>query len=156
MAFPILWAAIKASNPKLRDRRRSEISRRPLSPDQNHGFGVSHHSFSRYDVGGKELYEMPAEGQAPQSPDLAYGSWVSWTKSELFSKQIRLTTNLRASSAPGACPAPSLLWCGGRGSKNQKFSLPFFFSSAGGVEGTDKKWKGNFWFCVAASGYEMS
>ena len=46
----------------------------------------------------------------------------------------------RASSAP----------CG-RGSKNQKFSLPFFFSSAGGVGGADKKWKGNFWFCFAAS-----
>ena len=45
----------------------------------------------------------------------------------------------RASSAPF-----------GRGSKNQKFSLPFFFSSAGGVGGADKKWKGNFWFCFAA------
>src|SRR3989338_11695647 len=46
----------------------------------------------------------------------------------------------RASSAPF-----------GRGSKNQKFSLSFFFSSAGGVGGADKKWKGKFWFCVAAS-----
>ncbi|OGI71026.1 hypothetical protein A2643_01160 [Candidatus Nomurabacteria bacterium RIFCSPHIGHO2_01_FULL_39_220] len=44
---------------------------------------------------------------------------------------------LRASSAPF-----------GRGSKNQKFSLPFFFSSAGGVGGADKKWKGNFWFLL--------
>jgi DNA-binding XRE family transcriptional regulator len=47
---------------------------------------------------------------------------------------------MRASSAP----------CG-RGSKNQKFSLPFLFSSAGGVGGADKKWKGNFWFCFAVS-----
>ena len=39
----------------------------------------------------------------------------------------------------------------GRGSKNQKFSLPFFFPSAGGVGGADKKWKGNFWFCFVAS-----
>ena len=38
-------------------------------------------------------------------------------------------SNLRASSAPF-----------GRGSKNQKFSLPFFLSSAGGVGGADKKW----------------
>jgi DNA-binding XRE family transcriptional regulator len=45
---------------------------------------------------------------------------------------------MRASSAPF-----------GRGSKNQKFSLPFLFSSAGGVGGADKKWKGNFWFCFA-------
>jgi len=52
---------------------------------------------------------------------------------------------LRASSAP----------CG-RGSKNQKFSLPFFFSSAGGVGGADKKWKGNFWFCFAVSDYKMN
>ena len=52
---------------------------------------------------------------------------------------------MRASSAP----------CG-RGSKNQKFSLPFFFSSAGGVGGADKKWKGNFWFCFAATDYEMN
>ena len=52
---------------------------------------------------------------------------------------------LRASSAP----------CG-RGSKDQKFSLPFFFSSAGGVGGADKKWKGNFWFCFAVSDYEKS
>ena len=36
---------------------------------------------------------------------------------------------------PRASPAPY-----GRGSKNQKFSLPFFFSSAGGVGGADKKW----------------
>src|SRR3989344_3212785 len=41
----------------------------------------------------------------------------------------------------------------GRGSKTQKFSLPFFFSSAGGVGGADKKWKGNFWFCFAGSIY---
>src|SRR3989338_8838074 len=52
---------------------------------------------------------------------------------------------LRASSAPF-----------GRGSKNQKFSLPFFFSSAGGVGGADKKWKGNFWFCFAVSVSEKS
>jgi len=46
---------------------------------------------------------------------------------------------MRASSAP----------CG-RGSKNQKFSLPFFFRlSAVGVWGADKKWKRNFWFCFA-------
>ena len=32
--------------------------------------------------------------------------------------------------------------------QNQKFSLPFFFSSAGGVGGADKKWKGNFWFLL--------
>ena len=51
-------------------------------------------------------------------------------------------SNLRASSAP----------CG-RGSKNQKFSLPFLFSSAGGVGGADKKWKGNFWFCFAVTIY---
>ena len=58
---------------------------------------------------------------------------VSWTKSELFSKTIRARTNLRASSAPF-----------GRGSKNQKFSLPFFFSSAGGVGGADKKMERKF------------
>jgi hypothetical protein len=52
---------------------------------------------------------------------------------------------MRTSSAP----------CG-RGSKNQKFSLPFFFSSAGGVGGADKKWKGNFWFCFAVSDYKMN
>ena len=58
---------------------------------------------------------------------------------------------MRASSAP----------CG-RGSKNQKFSLPFLFSSClpagrrAGVGGADKKWKGNFWFCFAASDYEMN
>ena len=52
---------------------------------------------------------------------------------------------MRASSAP----------CG-RGSKNQQFSLPFFFSSAGGVGGADKKWKGNFWFCFAVSDYKMN
>ena len=40
--------------------------------------------------------------------------------------------------------------------KNQKISLPFFFSSAGGVGGADKKWKGNFWFCFAASVSEKS
>jgi len=50
-----------------------------------------------------------------------------------------MPTNLRASSAPY-----------GRG-QTQKFSLPFFFSSAGGVGGADKKWKGNFWFCFVAS-----
>src|SRR3989344_3264111 len=44
----------------------------------------------------------------------------------------------------------------GRGSKNQKFSLPFFFSSAGGVGGADKKWKRNFWFCFAVSDYKIS
>ena len=38
-----------------------------------------------------------------------------------------------------------------RAGKIQKFSLPFFFSSAGGVGGADKKWKGNFWFCFAVS-----
>ena len=54
-------------------------------------------------------------------------------------------TNLRASSAP----------CG-RGSKPQKFSFPFLFSSAGGVGGADKKWKGNFWFCFATSDYKMN
>src|SRR3989338_7601269 len=32
--------------------------------------------------------------------------------------------------------------------QNQKFSLPFLFSSAGGVGGADKKWKGNFWFLL--------
>ena len=52
---------------------------------------------------------------------------------------------MRASSAPF-----------GRGGKNQKFSLPFFFSSAGGVGGADKKWKGNFWFCFAVSDYKMN
>ena len=29
-----------------------------------------------------------------------------------------------------------------------KISLPFLFSSAGGVGGADKKWKGNFWFLL--------
>jgi len=48
-------------------------------------------------------------------------------------------TNLRASSAPF-----------GRG-QNPKIFLPFLFNSAGGVGGADKKWKGNFWFCFAAS-----
>ncbi|MCR4263723.1 MAG: hypothetical protein NUV98_03340, partial [Candidatus Roizmanbacteria bacterium] len=38
----------------------------------------------------------------------------------------------------------------------QKFSLPFLFSSAGGVGGADKKWKGNFWFCFAVSVSEKS
>src|SRR3989338_2570374 len=52
---------------------------------------------------------------------------------------------LRPSSAPFGC-----------GSKNQKFSLPFFFSSAGGGGGADKKWKGNFWFCFAASKFSLS
>jgi len=47
---------------------------------------------------------------------------------------------MRASSAPF-----------GRGSKNQKFSFLSFRFSAGGVGGADKKWKGNFWFCFAAS-----
>jgi len=37
----------------------------------------------------------------------------------------------------------------------QKFSLPFFFSSAGGVGGADKKWKGNFWFCFATITLEL-
>jgi len=55
-----------------------------------------------------------------------------------------MPTNLRASSAPY-----------GRG-QTQKFSLPFLFSSAGGVGGADKKWKGNFWFCFAASDYKMN
>ncbi|OHB07501.1 MAG: hypothetical protein A2W64_03920 [Candidatus Zambryskibacteria bacterium RIFCSPLOWO2_02_39_10] len=41
-------------------------------------------------------------------------------KSELILSKILMPTNLRASSAPF-----------GRGSKNQKFSLPFLFSSAG-------------------------
>ena len=40
--------------------------------------------------------------------------------------------------------------------QNQKCSLPFFFSSAGGVGGADKKWKGNFWFCFAVSVSEKS
>src|SRR3989344_5156086 len=52
---------------------------------------------------------------------------------------------MRASSAPF-----------GRGRKNQKFSLPFFFSWGGGVGGADKKWKGNFWFCFAVSVSEKS
>ena len=30
------------------------------------------------------------------------------------------------------------------------------FSSAGGVGGADKKWKGNFWFCFAVSVSEKS
>ena len=46
----------------------------------------------------------------------------------------------RASSAP----------CG-RGRKNQKFSFLNFRFSGGGVGGADKKWKGNFWFCFAAT-----
>ena len=29
-----------------------------------------------------------------------------------------------------------------------KIFLPFFFSSAGGMGGADKKWKGNFWFLL--------
>ena len=37
-----------------------------------------------------------------------------------------------------------------------KIFLPYFRFSAGGVGGADKKWKGNFWFCFAASDYEMS
>src|SRR3990167_11209268 len=53
----------------------------------------------------------------------------------LFPKQI-----MRTSSAPF-----------GRGSKNQKFSFLSFRFSAEGVGGADKKWKGNFWFCFAAS-----
>ena len=43
-----------------------------------------------------------------------------------------------------------------RAGKTQKFSLPFLFSSAGGVGGADKKWKGNFWFCFAVSVSEKS
>jgi hypothetical protein len=52
---------------------------------------------------------------------------------------------MRASSAPF-----------GRGSKNQKFSFLSFRFSGGGVGGADKKWKGNFWFCFAATDCEMS
>ena len=51
---------------------------------------------------------------------------------------------MRASSAPF-----------GRGSKNQKFSLLFLFLG-GGVGGADKKWKGNFWFCFAATIYHIT
>ena len=40
--------------------------------------------------------------------------------------------------------------------QNPKIFLPFFRFSAGGVGGADKKWKGNFWFCFAASYYEES
>src|SRR3989344_3022296 len=61
------------------------------------------------------------------------------TKSERILSKILMPTNLRASSAP----------CG-RGSKNQKFS--FLISDFRlGVGGADKKWKGNFWFCFAAT-----
>ena len=56
--------------------------------------------------------------------------------------RLRGEANGRTSSAPF-----------GRGSKTQKFFLPFFFSSAEGVGGADKKWKGNFWFCFAVSKY---
>ena len=40
--------------------------------------------------------------------------------------------------------------------QNQKFPFHFFFRFAVGVGGADKKWKGNFWFCFAASDYEMN
>src|SRR3989344_617253 len=50
-----------------------------------------------------------------------------------------------------AWPAPS-----GGGRKNKKFSFLIFSFWGGGVGGADKKWKGNFWFCFAASSYIIS
>ena len=79
-----------------------------------------------------------SSASAWRSPQKMSEGGVYWTKFECILLIILTTTNLRASSAPF-----------GRGSKNQKFSLPFLFSSAGGVGGADKKWKGNFWFCFA-------
>src|SRR3989338_5220114 len=39
-----------------------------------------------------------------------------------------------------------------RGGKKQKiFFLSFLFFAGGGGGGEEKKWKGNFWFCFAAS-----
>ena len=32
----------------------------------------------------------------------------------------------------------------------------FLYIFGGGVGGADKKWKGNFWFCFAASDYKMN
>ncbi|OHA15385.1 MAG: hypothetical protein A3A10_00490 [Candidatus Tagabacteria bacterium RIFCSPLOWO2_01_FULL_42_9] len=61
----------------------------------------------------------------------ARSAWKLWTKS-----YARIS---RASSAPF-----------GRGQKPKIF-LPYPRFSAGGVGGADKKWKGNFWFCFAAS-----
>ena len=51
---------------------------------------------------------------------------------------------MRASHAPS-----------GRVHQNPNFFLTIPFS-AGGVGGADKKWKGNFWFCFAATDYEKS
>ena len=66
----------------------------------------------------------------------ARSAW--WLETKSYARDCVVKRMARASSAPF-----------GRGSKNQKFSLPFLFSSAGGVGGADKKWKGNFWFCFA-------
>jgi len=46
-------------------------------------FSFLNTALSRYDVGGKESYAVSAEGQASQSPDLAYACCVArsrtWT-----------------------------------------------------------------------------
>jgi hypothetical protein len=55
---------------------------------------------------------------------------------ELYTFRILITKRSRSCEAPSICFSPC-----GRGSKNQKFSLHFLFSSAGGVGGADKKGK---------------
>ena len=57
-----------------------------------------------------------------------------WLETKLYARILRASTALADS----------------RG-QNPKIFLTFSFSSAGGVGGADKKWKGNFWFCFAGS-----
>ena len=42
------------------------------------------------------------------------------------------------------------------GAKTKNFPYLSSFPRRGVGEGADKKWKGNFWFCFAATDYEMS
>ena len=69
---------------------------------------------------------------------------IYWTKFECFLLIILTTNDARLVRS---------LW-----SREQKpkIFLTFLIFLGGGWGGVDKKWKGNFWFCFAATDYEIN
>ena len=73
-------------------------------------YGEHSRTISRYDVGGKESYAVSAEGQASQSPDLAYACWPFTKNVELQCVSSPRSARLACSGAAPPPAAPPLFF----------------------------------------------
>ena len=117
-----------------------------------------------FQFGTAHIFCPPANGgtRQPLQTCIFLTGGVYWTKFDCISSWTLTKATNRARGARGGLNLNRTLQSArlvrSLRSREQrpKTFLIFLLFLGGGVGGADKKWKGNFWFCFAASDYEMN